>query len=187
MLSYPVKFVRTKFINNESRAKHSSEGGAINTRSPIELINCLFVNNRAIGGDGSTSYTTVRGGAVMTNPEFWNGDSWVGGTVKVLNSTFVNNYTNNLSSYTSGGDSKGGAFYGGWTSGNKVYMLNTIIWGTRTLINGTDSESHLQNTYEKDVHYSKENVKLIVDYSNIQYSPGATWTCLLYTSPSPRD
>ncbi|MEE2876225.1 MAG: FG-GAP-like repeat-containing protein [Candidatus Neomarinimicrobiota bacterium] len=176
MLNYPVKFVRTKFINNEARGKHQAYGGAFSARSTYELINCLFVNNRTLAGDGaaSNSHQDARGGAVLSNPDYWDSSNQVskGGTVKVINSTFVDNYTD----VTNGaGDNHGGTFYGGWTDDQKIYMLNTTIWGSRTLQKGESSSSGVDYDYEKDIFYEPSQSTLTVDYSNMEYSFGASW------------
>ncbi|MBH30494.1 MAG: hypothetical protein CMG71_00705 [Candidatus Marinimicrobia bacterium] len=173
-LTYPVKFRRTKFINNEARARDYAGGGALYMRSTYELINCLFVNNRALSGDGedASNWESAQGGAVYSDPHYWDGSNYAASTVKVINTTFVDNYTD----VTHGnGNNRGGTFFSDNADNQKIYMLNTIIWGSRTLLSGSSSSTHLSHDYERDIYYNTSQNKLIVDYSNMEYSAGGTW------------
>ena len=127
----PVEFHNSKFIDNYTASVDDPGfGGAIYSSRSVRIINSVFYNNYVTSG-----VSEAGGGAIYLAP-YYKDDSgaWKApNPSEIVNSTFVNNYTNSKEGYSS----TGGTIYGyGWIDEgiNYTYILNSIIAGSRTLI-----------------------------------------------------
>ena len=176
MASKPMKFYRCKFIGNMAKAEQTAYGGAFYIGKSAEFFNCLFDSNAAIGGidiDDNECCGNAYGGAGWASPQWYSSTAsrWQGGKVTFKNCTFVDN---NVESKESNREVYGAAIALGWDYDKKLYMLNSIIWGSRAIRNGSDwSDIDLNR-----LHLDKEsgtNHKFIMNYSNIENSTGRSY------------
>ena len=93
----------------------------------------MIAGNGANANDGHEGV----GGAIHSQPTWWNGSSYEPGTMKIVNSTFHGNYTDVK---TNNGQSWSGTIaYGRWNNAStNTYLFNTIVSGSRTLRGGSD-------------------------------------------------
>ena len=177
-LENTIYFKKTKFINNYLKVKHGAYGGAVYSARNVEFENCLFVNNRAIANNGGTG-NEAWGGAIFFEASYWNGSSYDGGVMKIVNSTFHGNYIQTLSSNY--GDMRGGTInYGRWSdnANSKTYIFNTIVSGSKVLIEQTERVTTGSDYLKNEVigTGNTSGYKLTLDYSNIQGSTGMSWS-----------
>ena len=131
-LKYLIEnFHNSKFYNNYVAANDDlSMGGAIFSHRSVKIVNSLFERNYA-----GVSSKEALGGAIYLAPYYKDGSGeWKApNQSEIVNSTFVNNYTNSGESF----ESTGGTIYGyGWTNEgiNHTYILNSIIAGSGTYL-----------------------------------------------------
>ncbi len=177
-LENTIYFKKTKFINNYLKVKHSAYGGAVYSARNVDFENCLFVNNRAIANNGGTG-NEAWGGAILFEASYWNGSSYDGGVMKIVNSTFHGNYIQTLSSNY--GDMRGGTInYGRWSdnANSKTYIFNTIVSGSKVLIEQTERVTTGSDYLKNEVigAGNTNGYKLTLDYSNVQGSTGMSWS-----------
>ena len=173
LMTKTVRFYRCKFIGNQSKAKQEAKGGAIFIQNEVEFTNCLFDNNGAIGGiniGANDCCGNAYGGAIWAQIQYYNNsdNSYIGGKATFKNCTFVDNYVETKEENRS---ADGAAIHAGWGNDRKIYMLNTIIWGSRSIQNGSDWAGVPANQLHVDVD-DGTNHKFIVNYSNIENSTG---------------
>ena len=82
------------FRGNYVYGYETSEGGAILSNRQIEITNSVFYDNYSKVKDGSDSdtYAEAWGGALFLDVKYWSGSSYSGGTGKIVNCTFDNNW-----------------------------------------------------------------------------------------------
>ena len=184
-LKSAIKIKKSKFSNNYVKAKYQATGGAIHSRRAIEIENSLFVNNGAISNNGGSNNSSF-GGAIALNIN-WYDNGYKIADAYIKNSTFHGNYIKSLSSST--GDMVGAAIaHAQWdNAGQKTFIFNTIITGSRALVvnDTTDYDtSNLSSDYKKRLivgEASPGNNKLTMDYSNVQASTsGSGWGDYVY-------
>ena len=175
-MAKPIKFYRCKFIGNMAKAEKSAHGGALFIEKSAEFFNCLFDSNAAIGGidiDANECCGNAYGGALFGAPAYYDNSAqrYQGGKITIKNSTFVDN---TVESKESNRSVYGAAIALGWDYDKKLYMLNSIIWGSRAIRNGSDwSDIDLNR-----LHLDKEsgtNHKFIMNYSNIENATGRSY------------
>ena len=151
----PVEFHNSKFIDNYVAAvEDPGFGGAIYSSRSVRIINSVFYNNFATSG-----VSEAGGGAIYLAPYYRNnsGEWKAPNPSEIVNSTFVNNYTNSKEGYSS----TGGTLYGyGWIDEgiNNTIILNSIIAGSRTLTAGLENN----NGFRLDIDFNDAHKFLAV-------------------------
>ena len=173
-LEATVVFKKTKFLDNYVQVEHSGYGGAVYSRRSAEFINCLFVGNYAISGYGASSGDghEAYGGAIFSQPTWWNNNDYETGTLKIINCTFHGNYTDVKTSNGTSGRST--ISYGQWDDvRTETYIFNTIISGNKTLRQGASYSSGDEDN--EIIGAGRDTPKLNIGYSNVVGSTGQDW------------
>ncbi|MBT5955823.1 MAG: hypothetical protein HOG97_03580, partial [Candidatus Marinimicrobia bacterium] len=127
-----VLFEGCIFKNNVTKSNQSAKGGAVFVfESQAEFLNCLFYNNTAYADISGTNNNPAYGGAISVQAPGYYSDSqnsWVGGSVKIVNSTIVNNRVKTGSSNSSNAY-VGGVHFDSWGRSEKAWFFNNIVWG----------------------------------------------------------
>ncbi len=168
-LENAIIFKKTTFINNYAHAAYGSYGGALYSERSLTVENGLFVKNYVVSHDSDQMWQDGMGGAIYFDAARWNNSSYDGGTMLISNSTFHGNYVQSLSESFS--TLHGAAIsYGRWNANAKTYIFNTVITGSKILINDTNWDTDDTNQLKDYIigAGSEDNYKITVDYSNIQ-------------------
>ena len=128
-----VLFEGCIFKNNTAKGNESATGGALVIReSQADVLNCLFYGNTAYSSVDGTNNSPASGGAITVQaPGYYSSSQqeWVGGSVKIINSTIVNN----LVKSGSGDNSEApGVYLDSWIPNAKIWFFNNIVWGNKT-------------------------------------------------------
>ena len=174
----PVEFHNSKFIDNYTASVDDPGfGGAIYSSRSVRIINSVFYKNYVTSG-----VSEAGGGAIYLAP-YYKDDSgaWKApNPSEIVNSTFVNNYTNSKEGYSS----TGGTIYGyGWIDEgiNYTYILNSIIAGSRTLIEASENNSG----FRLDIDFNDAHEFIAVS-SMLENSANETWSTSSNFSANPR-
>ncbi|MCS5595268.1 MAG: fibronectin type III domain-containing protein, partial [Porticoccaceae bacterium] len=156
------------FKNNMAKSKYGARAGAIFTSSTqVSILNCLFYGNTAYSNVGGTETRSVYGAAIyVQSPAYWSGNDWVGGYVKIVNSTIVNNLAKSGSSSSSSSDN-GALYLYSQTRSEKAWIFNNIVWGNKSA----------SGSYENQVYFGNEdgwsgkylNYNVVQNSSNISH------------------
>ena len=139
----------------------------------LELINCKFINNRAVYGgalviDGAkiknclfdSNYSGMDGGAILINADSWAHDT------TIINSTFVNNIAEQHGSGIN------------WYQSPKITLVNSILFGNSDQIYIEDIEDKIPEINncaiegELDfVHTGENNITLSPNNTGDAFSP----------------
>ena len=153
----PVLLNRCSFIGNSVSGQNNTYGAALKINSSTHIINCLIADNTMHGNQAGSGYWSPGAGIFIQLNSYWDSDEQAeeNGTVKIINSTIVNNDNN------SSGQQSGGLHISNST--DNLTMFNTILWGNTHEYNSGNPNINDQGT-------------LLTDYNNIEN--GDTWSNL---------
>ena len=160
-LENAIIFKKTTFINNYAHAAYGSYGGALYSERSLTVENGLFVKNYVVSQDSDQMWQDGMGGAIYFDATRWNNNSYDGGTMLISNSTFHGNYVQSLSESFS--TLHGAAIsYGRWDANAKTYIFNTVITGSKILINDTNWDTDDTNQLKDYIigAVSEDNYKI---------------------------